>query len=582
MKTNRTAIQTIEEESPTLSNWNTASTNRFKQMKNDISLDIGWGKLVFAHTYNDQKKIAKVLLDERADERNIAFYVPDPHVILSQAPQDVFLDPSHTFRIWLEDYKSLLSANSGFIVRRLKHKEDVQAINTILQQLNMVELKEDVVWEQRNSPLLTVLLAEEIESGSIVGSVMGVDHRVAFDDPENGSSLWALAVNSFTPLPGIGEALVRGLIEYFQSCNRAYLDLSVMHDNTPAISLYEKLGFHRIPVFSVKRKNTINEPLYTTTLSETHLNPYAMIIIKEAKKRGIQVEVVDEDFGLFNLSFGGVQISCRESLTDLTSAVVMSTCDNKMLTWRILKNAGLNLPDQQLAGDLKKDKGFLQKHHSIVVKPAQGEQGKGVFVDIRTLEEMEKAIDSARRFCDQVILEEMVTGQDLRIVLINYKIVAAAIRQPPSVVGDGGKTVLELIEKLSKRRQAQTDGESQVPLDDETRRCVTGEGYELEDVLPRDECIRVRKTANLHTGGKLIDVTTNLHPEIEDAAIKAAEVLRIPVVGLDFIVNEPNKNRYSIIEANERPGLANHEPQPTAERFIDLLFPSTASLSSLD
>ena len=464
MKTNRTAIQTIEEESPTLSNWNTASTNRFKQMKNDISLDIGWGKLVFAHTYNDQKKIAKVLLDERADERNIAFYVPDPHVILSQAPQDVFLDPSHTFRIWLEDYKSLLSANSGFIVRRLKHKEDVQAINTILQQLNMVELKEDVVWEQRNSPLLTVLLAEEIESGSIVGSVMGVDHRVAFDDPENGSSLWALAVNSFTPLPGIGEALVRGLIEYFQSCNRAYLDLSVMHDNTPAISLYEKLGFHRIPVFSVKRKNTINEPLYTTTLSETHLNPYAMIIIKEAKKRGIQVEVVDEDFGLFNLSFGGVQISCRESLTDLTSAVVMSTCDNKMLTWRILKNAGLNLPYQQLAGDLKKDKGFLQKHHSIVVKPAQGEQGKGVFVDIRTLEEMEKVIDSARRFCDQVILEEMVTGQDLRIVLINYKIVAAAIRQPPSVVGDGGKTVLELIEKLSKRRQAQTDGESQVRL----------------------------------------------------------------------------------------------------------------------
>ena len=203
-------------------------------------------------------------------------------------------------------------------------------------------------------------------------------------------------------------------------------------------------------------------------------------------------------------------------------------------------------------------------------------------MDIRTLDEMEKAITSAKQYCDQVILEEMVAGQDLRIVVIDYKIIAAAIRRPPAIVGDGQKTVRELIEKLSKRRQAQTDGESEILLDDETRRCVAGEGFDTEDVLPKDECIQVRKTANLHTGGKLIDVTSSLHPEIEEAAIKAAEVLRIPVVGLDFIVKEPGKNIYSIIEANERPGLANHEPQPTAERFVDLLFPSTASLSSLD
>jgi D-alanine-D-alanine ligase-like ATP-grasp enzyme len=86
----------------------------------------------------------------------------------------------------------------------------------------------------------------------------------------------------------------------------------------------------------------------------------------------------------------------------------------------------------------------------------------------------------------------------------------------------------------------------------------------------------VRKTANLHTGGTIHDVTAKLHPTLRQAAIDAAAALEIPVTGLDLIVSEPEGEEYVIIEANERPGLANHEPQPTAERFIDLLFPNTA------
>lgn len=84
-----------------------------------------------------------------------------------------------------------------------------------------------------------------------------------------------------------------------------------------------------------------------------------------------------------------------------------------------------------------------------------------------------------------------------------------------------------------------------------------------------------RKTANLHTGGTLHDVTAQLHPTLRDAAERAARALQIPVTGLDFLVDAPDQPNYVIIEANERPGLANHEPQPTAQRFIDLLFPQT-------
>jgi D-alanine-D-alanine ligase-like ATP-grasp enzyme len=100
-------------------------------------------------------------------------------------------------------------------------------------------------------------------------------------------------------------------------------------------------------------------------------------------------------------------------------------------------------------------------------------------------------------------------------------------------------------------------------------------GYAFDDVLPPEETIVVRKTANVHTGGTIHDVTANLHPALAEAGVVAARALRMPVVGLDLIVPALDQDEYVIVEANERVGLANHEPQPTAERFIDLLFPQT-------
>jgi D-alanine-D-alanine ligase-like ATP-grasp enzyme len=126
---------------------------------------------------------------------------------------------------------------------------------------------------------------------------------------------------------------------------------------------------------------------------------------------------------------------------------------------------------------------------------------------------------------------------------------------------------------------AATGGESKVPLDSETERCIKTNGYSLDDNLPMGEVLQVRRTANLHTGGTIHDCTDQVHPDLESAAVTAAQALGIPVVGLDFAVPEIDGPDYAIIEANERPGLANHEPQPTAEKFIDLLFPTTSSLA---
>jgi D-alanine-D-alanine ligase-like ATP-grasp enzyme len=98
-------------------------------------------------------------------------------------------------------------------------------------------------------------------------------------------------------------------------------------------------------------------------------------------------------------------------------------------------------------------------------------------------------------------------------------------------------------------------------------------GCDLDDTLDAGRRITVRRTANLHTGGTIHDVTADLHPDLAKAAVTAAKALDIPVTGLDFIVPDVTAPDYVVIEANERPGLANHEPQPTAEKFIDLLFP---------
>lgn len=99
----------------------------------------------------------------------------------------------------------------------------------------------------------------------------------------------------------------------------------------------------------------------------------------------------------------------------------------------------------------------------------------------------------------------------------------------------------------------------------------------MDDVLPEGEELTVRRTANLHTGGTIHDVTSELHPLLAEASVAASWALAIPVTGIDLLATAPDQPEYVIIEANERPGLANHEPQPTAERFVDLLFPTTAS-----
>jgi GNAT-family acetyltransferase (TIGR03103 family) len=558
-------------------NWIAPSGPEAEDLARDAVVRCGWGRLLFGHTFRSHEQLAAELVNERAGERDIALYLRDPHVALSVAPQDLFLDPSHTYRLWFDRYRPSERRPKGFFIRRVVNRADVTAMNRLYHARSMVPVDVEFVVKRRNSRVLTHLVAEDARSGEIIGTVTGVDHVQAFSDPEQGSSLWCLAVDPQATRPGVGEVLVRHLAEHYLARGRAFMDLSVMHDNDQAIKLYEKLGFERVPVFCLKHKNPINERLFMGPVPEGNLNPYAGIIVAEARRRGIGVHVIDEDANLFSLTFGGRTIRCRESLSDLTSAVAFGICDDKKLCRRLVRDVGISVPAQRVAGSRQQNESFLEEYGRVVVKPARGEQGAGVAVDLTDAKTLGLAVDRARKHCSTVLLEQYVEGHDLRVIVIDYKVVAAAIRRPAQVIGTGEHSVAQLIRTQSRRRAAATGGESGIPEDDETRRCVAAAGHSLDAVLPAGEVLVVRKTANLHTGGTIHDVTAELSSTLADAAVTAARAIDIPVVGFDFIVPRVDGEIYVFIEANERPGLANHEPQPTAERFVDLLFPQTAS-----
>lgn len=543
--------------------------------KPNAVIDCGWGRLIFAHTFDDNRKLADTLLEEIPGKRDIAFYVSDPHVLLALEPQNLFLDPSHTFRLWLDRYTVSQRRPRGFTVHLLNSHEEAEALQRVYLSRHMIPPPIDFIWSQRASRVVQFFVASDIQSGEVLGAATGIDHVEAFGDPEGGASLWALAVDPQARQPGVGQALVRQMAEYFIARGRSYLDLSVIHSNREAIRLYEHLKFKRINVFTVKNKNSFNEPLFIGNQPDEKLNPYARIIVREAQRRGIGVDVLDPEAGFFSLTFGGRSITCRESLSELTTSIAMSRCDDKAVTHRVLKRAKLRVPGQVAVNNDEQAENFLTQLGSVVVKPARGEQGAGISVDVRDSGALHSAISNARQFCENVLLEEYFPGMDLRVIVIDGKVVAAATRRPPRIQGTGQATIGELIDKQSRRRQAATDGESSIPVDAETERCIAEAGYSMDSVLPYGEYLTVRKTANLHTGGTIHDVTDRLHPTLIRAAKDAAAALDIPVTGLDFIVKDPSDEQYVIIEANERPGLANHEPQPTAERFVDLLFPNT-------
>lgn len=307
------------------------------------------------------------------------------------------------------------------------------------------------------------------------------------------------------------------------------------------------------------------------------LHEYGSAIVDGALRRGVTVELVDPLRGEIVLSLGHRSVRTREALSELTSAVALDRCQDKWAARRALAASGCNVPRARIASCDDDDLAFLAEVGSVVAKPARGAEGNGVLIDLRTGDELAAACHRASSRGHQVILEEMCSGVEIRVLTIGYETVAAIVRQPPMVTGDGSKNVRTLIDDRSQVLRRKLGESAGVPMDEFTCRTIKRQGLDLDTVLPAGAHVIVRPTSSLAAdrlaGGILRDVTDDLHNAIRASAEAASQALEMPVLGLDVIAKRVDGADHVIIDANERPGLSNYEPQPVVDRFLELLFP---------
>src|SRR5690606_13734804 len=188
--------------------WQQPPEHLVASMDRDVVVDMGWGRVLFGQTFRSASAIVSQLRDEAEGRRDICLYARDPHVLVAKAPQELFVDPSYTYRFWLHRTLPRRDPPRGIVVRSLSTRSDADAVNRIYVVCGMVPAPPEVLWSDQQARHITYLVAEDTSTGELVGTVAGIDHPLAFDDPEGGRSLWTLAVDPGTQVPGVGEALV--------------------------------------------------------------------------------------------------------------------------------------------------------------------------------------------------------------------------------------------------------------------------------------------------------------------------------------------------------------------------------------
>jgi len=266
------------------------------------------------------------------------------------------------------------------------------------------------------------------------------------------------------------------------------------------------------------------------------LTPYTTTITDEARRRGIRVTLInpDPDLPIFDLSRGGKTVRCFNALTDQVGAATYHLVNNKRACRAWLARRGIPVPAQHAYDDARPDEAlaFLRLHAPLVVKPCAQWGGRGVSMGVRTPAELRAAVRFARRYEPDVILEETVPGDDLRVILVGGELAAAIRRTPAAVTGDGTHTLRQIILRHNARRREE-DPSNLIPWNAETRRNLAELGRSPDDVPAAGERVRVRLTNNYHTGGTVEIVTASVSARALKIARRIARELALPLVGVE-------------------------------------------------
>lgn len=300
---------------------------------------------------------------------------------------------------------------------------------------------------------------------------------------------------------------------------------------------------------------------------------YTSTITTAAIARGISVDILDHDLPIFELSYGSERIRCYNGLTDRVGGATFHLAQNKGAANRFLRSQGIPVAAQEIFSEFKSAVQFLKSYKSIVVKPSSQWGGRGVSTHISNEKDLKAAINFSRRFSDEIILEECVSGIDWRLIFINYSFVCAIQRDHAVICGDGMSTIGDLI-KSKNAKAKKKDPSNIVPLDKETRRTLESAGLSYSTIPANGTIVQVRRTSNYHTGGT-VDIVTNSIPQaLIEVGTKIARLLNIPVLGIDMLV-DPVSNNFKIIELSPDMAISPPEGEIVVEAFLDFLFPAT-------
>lgn len=319
---------------------------------------------------------------------------------------------------------------------------------------------------------------------------------------------------------------------------------------------------------------------------EESFGPSTASIIAEAQKRNIPILRIGDN-SLLQLGYGAKQKRVQATITGNTSCIGVDIACDKSLTKELLGNAGIPVPcggialQQDEAVAIAKRIGF-----PVVVKPYNGNQGKGVTLSIKSEEEVRKAFEVAKNYSTDIIVERYIFGKHYRVLVVNQQVIAVAQRIPANVVGDGVHSVEKLIEMENNNPLRGEEHEkplTKIKVEPVVLMYLTRQGITLQTVPKKGEQVFLRENANLSTGGIAIDVTDQVNKENIPLFLRVAKLIGLDIAGIDIVVKDIAlpfvESGGAIIEVNAAPGIRMHhfpsvgKPRNVAGAIVDYLFP---------
>ena len=293
--------------------------------------------------------------------------------------------------------------------------------------------------------------------------------------------------------------------------------------------------------------------------------PSTASLVEAAKKRDIPYLRLNEH-SLVQFGYGKHQQRIQATITSQTTHIAVEMSCDKEQTNKVLGGLGLPVPKQRM---VRTEEGALSAAKSLgfplVVKPLDGNHGRGISINLNSMDEIKEAFVEANKVSRYVLLEQFATGFDHRMLVVNGKLVAVAKRVPGHVIGDGKHTIEQLVDIVNEDPRRGVGHEkvlTRLELDYQANTLLTIAGYDKDTILKNDEICYLRSTANLSTGGTAIDVTDIVHPDNRDMAERAIKAVGLDVGGVDFLIDDIAESYHeiggAICEVNAAPGFRMH------------------------